>query len=331
MKALERLSFSGKFVLLGVLALALIVVPTILYVLGALYSGRQAERELRGVAPVQALLHVVALTQQHRGLATTVLAGDGSLQQARLAKQTEVQRSFEASEQALRAAEVDADLLSDWQQVREQWRALSEEVSQGTIKARQGMQRHTQLIASSLLIEDALLDHFELSLDPLLETYSLMNAALIEMPQTVELFGQLRGFGALYLVQGRILPEQQGALMGLTAQALASFGRLGRAFAKAAAADPAIAAMLEARRSREKNRPAHDPLRPLRHDLQRRQDDDRRRRQLVDPGVLRAAARRPRRQGGRSLDGDGRKQRPLLHQRHGGGAGADRQRFLQAC
>jgi methyl-accepting chemotaxis protein len=56
----------------------------------------------------------------------------------------------------------------------------------------------------------------------------------------------LRGFGALYLVQGRILPEQQGALMGLTAQALASFDRLGRAFAKAAAADPAIAAMLEA-------------------------------------------------------------------------------------
>nr|WP_172149391.1 methyl-accepting chemotaxis protein [Pseudomonas tumuqii] len=245
MKALERLSFSGKFVLLGVLALTLIVVPTILYVLGALSSGRQAERELHGIAPVQALLHLVALTQQHQNLATTVLGGDSSLQQARLAKQAELQRSFEASEQTLRTAEVDADLLTALQQVREQWQALSEEIGQGSIKARPSMQRHTQLIASSLLIEDALLDHFELSLDPLLETYSLMNAALIEMPQTAELFNQLRGFGALYLVQGRILPEQQGALMGLTAQALASFDRMGRAFAKAAAADPAIAAMLE--------------------------------------------------------------------------------------
>mgnify|MGYP006178133277 CR=1 FL=1 len=245
MKALERLSFSGKFVLLGVLALTLIVVPTILYVLGALSSGRQAERELHGIAPVQALLHLVALTQQHQNLATTVLGGDSSLQQARLAKQAELQRSFEASEQTLRTAEVEADLLTALQQVREQWQALSEEIDQGSIKARQSMQRHTQLIASSLLIEDALLDHFELSLDPLLETYSLMNAALIEMPQTAELFSQLRGYGALYLVQGRILSEQQGALMGLTSQALASFERMNRVFAKAAAADPAIAAMLE--------------------------------------------------------------------------------------
>jgi len=245
MKALERLSFSGKFVLLGLLALVLIAVPSSLYVLGALHSGQQADREVQGIAPVQALLHLVALTQQHRGLATIVLGGDDSLQQARLAKQAELQRAFEASEQALRAAGVEPELLAAWRQVREQWQALAEQIGQGSIKARQSMQQHSQLIASSLLTEDALLDHFELSLDPVLQTYSLINAALIEMPQTVELFGQLRGFGALYLVQGRILPEQQGALMGLTAQVLASFDRMNRAFAKAAAADPALAAMLE--------------------------------------------------------------------------------------
>ena len=256
MKVLERLSFSAKFALLGLLALVLIAVPSTLYVLGALHSGRQADREEQGVVPVQALLRLVALTQQHRGLATIVLGGDDSLQQARLAKQTELQRAFEASEQALRAAEVGPDLISAWRQVREQWQELSEQVGQGSIDARQSMQRHSQLIASSLLIEDALLDHFELALDPDLETYSLIAAALIEMPQSAELFGQLRGFGALYLMQGRILPEQQGALMGLTAQALASSERMGRAFAKAAAASPALAAMLE------------EPLAALREQIQ---------------------------------------------------------------
>ena len=245
MKALERLSFSTKFALLGLLVLTLFAVPTSLYVLGALQSGRQTERELQGIAPVQALLRLVALTQQHRGLSAAVLGGDSTLQQARLAKQAELQRAFEASEQALRAAEVEPDLLTDWQQMREQWQALSEQVGQGTIKARQSMQQHSQLIASGLLIEDALLDHSELSLDPILETYALMNAALIEMPQTIELFAQLRGFGALYLAQGRILPEQQGALKGLTGQALASFDGMERVFAKAAATDPAMTAMLE--------------------------------------------------------------------------------------
>ena len=139
MKVLERLSFSAKFALLGLLALVLIAVPSTLYVLGALHSGRQADREEQGVVPVQALLRLVALTQQHRGLAATVLGGDSTLQQARLAKQAELQRAFEASEQALRAAEVGADLISAWRQVREQWQELSEQIGQGSIDARQSM------------------------------------------------------------------------------------------------------------------------------------------------------------------------------------------------
>lgn len=246
MKAMECLSFSAKFVLLGALAFTLVLVPTTLYLVGALKSGHQAERELQGVVPVQTLLQLVALTQQHRDLTASMLGDDSSLQQARQAKQAELQRAFEASERALHAADVDADLLAAWQQVREQWRTLSEKIGQGDLGARQSLQQHAQLIASSLLIEDALLDHFELALDPLLDSAALINSALIEMPQTAELFGQLRSYGALYLAQGRILPEQQGALMGLSAQALASAERMSRAFAKASAADPALAAMLEA-------------------------------------------------------------------------------------
>ncbi len=245
MKSLDRLNFSGKFALLGSLALGLIAVPTVLYVLAALESGRQTNQELRGIAPVQQLLRTVELTQRHRDLASAVLGGAGDLETARQGAQAELEQAFEASERALLAAGVKPDLLTAWNKVREQWHALSKELGQRTIQARQSLQRHSQLIASSLLIEDALLDHFGLALDPVLETYSLMNAVQIQMPQTTELFGQLRGFGALYLAQGRILPEQQGALMGLTAQARASFERMDRAFTKAAAANPAIATSLE--------------------------------------------------------------------------------------
>jgi methyl-accepting chemotaxis protein len=245
MKALERLSFSTKFVLLGLLVIALIAVPSTLYVIGALQTGRQADREVQGLVPVHALLHLVALTQQHRDLVAAVLGGADSLQQSRLVKRAELQRAFEASELALQTAQVKPDLLTAWRQVREQWQALSDQVDKDSVKARQSLQLHSQLIASILLIEDALLDHFELALDPMLETYSLMYAALIEMPQTAELVGQLRGFGGLYLAQGRIMPEQQGALMGLTAQAKSSLDRMSRAFTKAVTTDPALAKVLE--------------------------------------------------------------------------------------
>ena len=67
MTALDRLSLSAKFILLGLLALSLIAAPTALYVLGTLAHDRQAVQEARGLAPVQALLQLIRLTQQHRG------------------------------------------------------------------------------------------------------------------------------------------------------------------------------------------------------------------------------------------------------------------------
>ncbi|MEW5621929.1 methyl-accepting chemotaxis protein [Pseudomonas putida] len=246
MKALERLSFSTKFVLLGLLVIILITVPSTLYVLGALQTGRQADREVHGLVPVQALLRLVSLTQQHRDLAAAVLAGADALQPTRQVKRAELQRAFAASELALQVAEVKPELLTAWRQVRDQWQTLSDQVDQGTIKARQSLQMHSQLIASILLVEDALVDYFELTLDPVLETHSLMYAVLIELPQTAELFGQLRGLGGMYLAQERIMPEQQGAVMGLTAQALASLDRMSGAFTKATATDPGLASKLEA-------------------------------------------------------------------------------------
>ena len=91
-----------------------------------------------------------------------------------------------------------------------------------------------------------MLDRFKLSLDPVLGTYSLMAGALIELPQATELLGQLRGAGGLYLAQGRILPEQQGALRGLATQTLSSVDKTARALTKAIAAQPEIKALLDA-------------------------------------------------------------------------------------
>ena len=246
MKVLERLSFSGKFVLLGLLAVTLIAIPTSLYVLGAYQNSSQTNQELRGIRPVQALLQLIHLTQQHRDLSSVVLGGNRTFHEARLNKQAEVDQAFEATERMLQEAKVSPDILAAWGRAQQQWRELAGEVGQTTIKGSQSLTRHSQLIAAYLLIEDAMLDHFKLSLDPVLGTYSLMAGALIELPQATELLGQLRGAGGLYLAQGRILPEQQGALRGLATQALSSVDKAARALTKASAVEPELKALLEA-------------------------------------------------------------------------------------
>ena len=246
MKVLERLSFSGKFALLGLLAVTLIATPTTLCVLDAYQDSDQTNLELRGIRPVQALLQLIHLTQQHRDLSSVVLGGSLALGQARLDKQAEVVSAVEATERVLQEAELGPDILTAWRQAQRQWRELAGEVAQATVKGPQSLARHSQLIAAFLLIEDALLDHFKLSLDPVLGTYSLMAGALIELPQATELLGQLRGAGGLYLAQGRILPEQQGALRGLATQALSSVDKTARALTKASAAEPELKTLLEA-------------------------------------------------------------------------------------
>lgn len=246
MKVLESLSLPGKFSLLGLLCLALIAAPTSLYVLGALSQSRQAVQESRGMQPVQELIRLVQLIQQHNGLSSAVLGGNHALHGQRQNKQAEVEREFEQTERELREAAVPPAILDALQQARRQWVEMASQISTIAVDGSRSMTLHVQLIMACLQVEDSLLDHFELSLDPIFETYYLITGSLVELPQTSELLGQISATGALYLAQGRIQPEQRAALVSLTTQAMNSFDKLTRAFTKVNAASPEFNALFSA-------------------------------------------------------------------------------------
>ena len=214
MEVLDRLSLSGKFILLGLLVLILIATPATLYVLGSLEYARQATQEARGMQSIRELLQLIQLTQQHRELSSSLLGGQQTLRKDRQSKQAEVSRAFEQTGQALDEAHAPPKIMAAWRQAQQQWQELAREVGQASIDSPQSTTQHAQLVTACLQIEDALLDHFELSLDPVIDTYYLITGALVELPQTSELLGQLRTAGALSLTQGEIQPEQRAALGG---------------------------------------------------------------------------------------------------------------------
>ena len=260
MRTLERLSLPGKFLLLAILCLALIATPTSFYVLGALSENRQAEQESRGVRPVQQLLKLVELTQQHSVLSSAVLGSARALNGARQSKQAEVEREFEQTERMLRESQVPSSILDSWEQVQHQWHDLVDQVSKAAVEGSQSLTLHTQLITAYLQIEDSLLDHFELSLDPVFETYYLITGTLVELQRTSELLGQLNSAGALYLARGSVEPEQHAVLGSLTTQTLSSLDKLDRAYTKVNAASPQFDALLR------------DPLAVLRTQIKRALD-----------------------------------------------------------
>ncbi|MBB6155465.1 methyl-accepting chemotaxis protein [Pseudomonas sp. JAI115] len=244
MNMLDRLSLPGKFSFLAVLCLALVAAPTSLFVLGAMGQSRQAVQESLGMQPVQELLHLIQLTQQHSSLSSAVLGGSRALVETRQKKHAEVEQAFALTERELSESQVPSGLLDALRKAHRQWSELASQISQGAINGAQSQTLHAQLVATCLQLEDSLLDHFELSLDPIFETYYLITGALVELPQTSELLGQLSTTGAGLLSQGQIQPEQRATLSSLTTQAANSFDKLTRAFTKVNGASPSFSALL---------------------------------------------------------------------------------------
>lgn len=246
MSSLSHLSLSRKFSLLALLALVLISIPTALYVQKSLEVTRQAVQEARGIEPVKALLKVVQLAQQHRGLSSGVLGGQQAMRSTRQAKAAEVNRAIEVMDEHLKGTQVPAALLPVWQQAKDQWSSLEQQVGASAISGAQSLVLHAQLVGVWLQFEDVLLDHFEISLDPLFETYYLHVGALAYLPETAELLGQVRASGALALSQGKIEAGDRSAISGLTGQVTARFDKMLRAFDKVSSSNPAFKSKLDA-------------------------------------------------------------------------------------
>jgi hypothetical protein len=70
--------------------------------------------------PVQELLQLIQLTQQHSSLSSAVLGGNRALFETRQRKQAEVVREFEQTERALRESLVPCSILDSLRQVHQQ-------------------------------------------------------------------------------------------------------------------------------------------------------------------------------------------------------------------
>ncbi|NUQ50089.1 MAG: methyl-accepting chemotaxis protein, partial [Phycisphaerae bacterium] len=83
-----------KFLLLGVIAALMLLLPATLLVRADLGHVEAAQRQLEGIAPAQSAVALIHVTQQHRGISALVLGGDTAAAANRRAKQAEVDRGL---------------------------------------------------------------------------------------------------------------------------------------------------------------------------------------------------------------------------------------------
>ena len=209
---MSRLRYPKKFALLGLVALIAITVlqATLFRQLSKVIEPSRAE--LFGLAALKPMNRLVAAMQQHRGLSSGVLNGNEALKDRRAAKEKEV---------AVELVKVDASLPAgvaaspQWKKMRDDWLEIQKDGLEWTPS--ENISRHTQMIDRVLSAMVAVADETQLTLDPDIDTYYLMDAVVVKLPNLLERLGQMRARGTGILSKKEISKIQEidvGTLIG---------------------------------------------------------------------------------------------------------------------
>ena len=245
MSLLHRLSLLQKFLILGVIGLLMSLLPTWLYVSEALGNVAKARQEAQGAAPLLALNKVVQLMQVHRGISVGMLRGDAALTAARPPVRDALGRAIQEVDVQLAAVpSTPAAQLATWSQARQTWTALEQSVAARQLQPPQSIAQHTQLIASIMQLNSALLNAYGLQTDPYDDTHSLILASLVHAPMLGEKLGVMRAQGVGFLSAGELPPYGKGVMQGLQQRVAELQGESFRSFEQAQAGNPAFRSAL---------------------------------------------------------------------------------------
>ena len=215
---IRQMRLSRKFTLLSLLGLLMVAPPMGYYVADTVQDVRATRSELAGLAPSAAMLRLVRLTQQHRGLTATVLGGKAEAESQRAERQREVEQALGAVDAQLAPID-DRRLHEQWTQLREQWQALASEVAQRRIEAPASFARHSALIERQLDLHGLIVSHHGLDLDLEAESYHLVMATMLQMPRLTEHLGKARAVGSAILASGSATMAACASLGGLSESA----------------------------------------------------------------------------------------------------------------
>jgi methyl-accepting chemotaxis protein len=240
MSSLHRLSLAQKFVVLGLVALIMVLVPTGLYFKNSWAEVAAAKREATATDAVVALNAVVQFTQSHRGLSAGALGGNEALAQRRPAMRDKVVKNMEVLDGEIKRIGASSQTLSLWTDVRQGWATLEQGVAAKTLKPAESTKLHSQLIASILILNEELLSEFGLSLDPEADAYFLIQASLVSMPFLGENLGIMRAQGTGFLAQATLTPEGRAGLQALAKRVRDLQGDMFRNLKRATNMNPAM-------------------------------------------------------------------------------------------
>jgi methyl-accepting chemotaxis protein len=243
MAVMSRLRFALKLGLMSLLFLAPLS-GLVYYLYGKLHADIDfGETERAGVQQIMPGRYLAQALQAHRGASQIALGGDAAAKEKLAGFASAVDARLAALEAktagtTLGTAESVAGIRTNWLDLKEKGASLTPE---------DNLQAHNKLVRSVLDYVELTSDKSGLTLDPDMDSFYLMDAAIFRMTRVADYAGRLRARGSGVLQRKVKTPLEDARLQVLREMYKVYFGTLQTDLAKSFGANTALPAALDAK------------------------------------------------------------------------------------
>ncbi|WP_313901403.1 methyl-accepting chemotaxis protein [Methylomonas koyamae] len=214
----NRLNITAKLVLF---ALLLLLPGAVL--LGMVNQDKNADiefarKEIRGVDYLKSLKHLLVELTEHRGASYLALSAAGNRDSAALSQ------SGKRVADAIKAADaVDAEFGAEfnsteaWQKIKSDW-ALLEPQNAAQLTAQASLAKHSELVENVTKLMIHVSDQSNLTLDPEVGTYYVMNVVSIRLPELIDHVSEHMANAVVFAKAGTSLDPQAKIEMAVVDQ-----------------------------------------------------------------------------------------------------------------
>ncbi len=210
MLILRRLRYPYKFALITFLFLVPLAISMSLGIQEINRNIDFREKGLAGIQYLQTIQSLLADLQTHRGMTEAWHSGDRSLRDTPGQLEQDIRIDIQNIDNLDRKFGVRLNTTTRWTEFRHHWQQFQQ--VQALLSRRETFEHHTALIDRLLDLLAHVGDRSNLILDPDLDSYYLMDAILIRLPQWAEVIGQVRGLGAGIIARSAITDQERKEL-----------------------------------------------------------------------------------------------------------------------
>ena len=203
---------TGQASLIGLLLIFLVPFFVVVYQLIAEIDVgiNFAQKERLGIQYNPPLRELLEDVQQHRGMVNGYLKGETSFKEKIALKESQIEDDIRAIDAIDQQLGVTLQTTEQWKTLKKNWQTLK-----GTalgIRDRDSFEAHTALINEILSLMAHVADTSNLILDPVLDSYYLMDALVNKLPYIIDTTGQVRGLGTGVAAQQRISVDEKAQI-----------------------------------------------------------------------------------------------------------------------